>query len=141
MQGHFRTPDIPGTIMEPEHAHHLRQLVASLCRVEHTRFLGSQPVSFKTSDIERLHKEDYWVCEKSDGVRVLMLIVAVGGGQEVYLIDRKNAYRSVPNLYFPHYEDKTRPLGHTLLDGELVLDVDPNTKHFRGLTVSWLSTV
>ncbi|KAF8344169.1 mRNA capping enzyme, catalytic domain-containing protein [Cantharellus anzutake] len=129
MQAHFRTPDIPGTLVEPEHAHHLRELVASLCRVEHTRFPGSQPVSFKKLDIERLHKADYWVCEKSDGIRVLMLIVPVQAGQEICLIDRKNAYRIVPNLYFPHYGDKTRPLGHTLLDGELVLDVDAVSKH------------
>lgn len=28
----------------------------------------------------------FWVCEKSDGVRVLVLIVATGFGQEVYLV-------------------------------------------------------
>ncbi len=33
-----------------------------------------------------LTTRSYWVCEKSDGVRVLMLIVAVGPAQEVYLV-------------------------------------------------------
>jgi len=28
-------------------------------------------------------------------------------------------------MFFPHYANKTRPLGHTLIDGELVLDKDP----------------
>lgn len=30
--------------------------------------------------------DSFWVCEKSDGVRVLVLIVATGFGQEVYLV-------------------------------------------------------
>ena len=55
-------------------------------------FPGSQPVSFSTKDLERLENEEcvscdpphilhscvcfsYWVCEKSDGVRVLLVVL------------------------------------------------------------------
>lgn len=42
-------------------------------------------------------------------------------------IDRKNSYRQLHGLYFPHYADKSRALGHSIIDGELVLDKDPAT--------------
>lgn len=71
------------------------------------------------------------MCEKSDGQRVLVLIVVppVTGQQEVYLIDRKNMYYRQHHLFFPHF-DQAAPnslatcgqLTHTLLDGELVID-------------------
>lgn len=81
------------------------------------------------------------MCEKSDGQRVLLLIVfnKQQGVQEVYLIDRKNHYRlQHMSLFFPHDEIPIKQetlrrldmvqLGEygvrkdTLLDGELVLD-------------------
>lgn len=70
----------------------------------------------------------YWVCEKSDGQRVLILILVnqMTKVQEVFLIDRKNDYRQVNNLRFPHHA-KEEMRNHTLLDGELVLDRDPRT--------------
>ncbi|KAG9096746.1 hypothetical protein FRC06_008367 [Ceratobasidium sp. 370] len=43
-------------------------------------------------------------------------------------IDRKNNYRQQEGLFFPHYTDPRRALGNTLLDGELVVDYDPQTK-------------
>lgn len=79
----------------------------------------------------------FWVCEKSDGQRVLMLIVVpqTTGIQEIYLvrhtegrgssqINRKNHYYRIENLVMP----VTGPGGesllrnHTILDGELVID-------------------
>ncbi|WFD00026.1 dCMP deaminase [Malassezia yamatoensis] len=75
--------------------------------------------------------DSFWVCEKSDGQRVLVLIVVppATGQQEVFLIDRKNNYYYVNNLVFPHHESKLDPMGRptrlrtdTLLDGELVID-------------------
>jgi mRNA guanylyltransferase len=33
----------------------------------------------------------------------------------------------VENLHFPHWEDADTPLSDTILDGELVIDVDPAT--------------
>lgn len=34
----------------------------------------------------------------------------------------------VSGYYFPFFEDPRRPLGDTILDGELVIDVDPKTQ-------------
>lgn len=73
------------------------------------RFPGSQPVSFDYRTLDLLMQEEYvhinecmsrrenqyltssfcsfWVCEKSDGVRVLVMIVCPPAGQqEVYLV-------------------------------------------------------
>ncbi|KAH7341138.1 mRNA capping enzyme, catalytic domain-containing protein [Rhizoctonia solani] len=128
---HPPPPQIPGRLVDDQNkAYQLKRHVASLCGVEHTRFVGSQPVSFGARDIARLEREDYWVCEKSDGIRVLVLIVnfASTNDQEVYLIDRRNEYRQQDGLFFPHPMDPRRALGNTLLDAELVTDYDPETK-------------
>ncbi|GJN87483.1 hypothetical protein Rhopal_000432-T1 [Rhodotorula paludigena] len=69
----------------------------------------------------------FWVCEKSDGVRVLVLIVATGFGQEVYLIDRKDAIHQCYWLTFPHQDGPEYNHSNTVLDGEFVIDVDPET--------------
>ena len=42
-------------------------------------FPGSQPVSFQHSDIrDKLLEQDYYVCEKTDGLRLLMLVIVNG---------------------------------------------------------------
>ncbi|KZV84266.1 mRNA capping enzyme [Exidia glandulosa HHB12029] len=117
-----------GPPVPPQMAHQLRDYTARLCQMNHDRFPGAQPVSFVKSDIARLQKKDYWVCEKSDGVRVLMLVVKCEDNtHEVFLFDRHNAYRKVSGFYFPHYEDPGRALGNSVFDGELLIDVDPKT--------------
>ncbi|KAB5595689.1 MRNA guanylyltransferase [Ceratobasidium theobromae] len=127
---HPPPPQIPGRLVEDrEKATQLKRHVAGLCGVDNLRFIGSQPVSFGSRDLGRLEREDYWVCEKSDGIRVLVLIVSFpSNDQEVYLIDRKNEYRQQEGLFFPHPADPRRALGNTLLDAELVTDCDPETK-------------
>ena len=88
----------------------------------------------------------FWVCEKSDGIRVLLLIVVpISGIQEVYLvccsihmlmiqIDRRNMFFRVDNICFPQFRPNSMNatccyglLTDTLLDGELVVDkIGPN---------------
>ncbi|KZT26376.1 mRNA capping enzyme [Neolentinus lepideus HHB14362 ss-1] len=126
------TPELPGDLVPPrsDQEKWLKRHVAMMCQMDHERFPGSQPVSFGTKDLEKLEKQDYWVCEKSDGVRVLLLVITLNAGdQTVYLIDRHNTYRSLAGLFFPHHENPKRPLRNTLVDGELVLDEDPRTHH------------
>ena len=43
-------------------------------------------------------------------------------------IDRHNSYRLLNGLYFPHHENPKMPLRNTIVDGELVIDVDPQTQ-------------
>ncbi|KAM5534049.1 hypothetical protein V8D89_012230 [Ganoderma adspersum] len=127
-----RIPDIPGNpvLHNSDQEHWLKRHVASLCHLDHERFPGSQPVSFAAKDLDKLEAQDYWVAEKSDGIRVLLLIHADTNtcDQMLYLIDRHNSYRQLTGLYFPHHADPRNPLRDTLVDGELVIDVDPHTK-------------
>lgn len=48
--------------------------------------------------------------------------------QAVFLIDRHNTYREIEGFCFPHHEDPRRNLKNSLIDGELVMDVDPTTR-------------
>jgi mRNA guanylyltransferase len=112
----------------------------------------------------RLKEHSFWVCEKSDGVRVLLFILmnVMTGNQEVWLvsavyihqicpltgllhvstasnravvrsradhaqIDRKQRYFSIQNLHFTHWHKTSDPLTDTILDGELVIDIDQQT--------------
>ena len=43
-------------------------------------------------------------------------------------IDRHNTYKEIVGIYFPHHENPMVPLRSSLVDGELVIDVDPLTK-------------
>lgn len=141
-----RIPELPGVPIphRSEQELWLKQHVARLCQLDHERFPGSQPVSFSTKDIAKLEAQDFWVCEKSDGIRVLLLVQTdlETSEQAIFLIDRHNSYRHVSGLFFPHHEFPTRPLRNTLVDGELVVDVDPQTNRevlrylvFDGLVV------
>lgn len=103
-------PDVPGIQADDETLALLRPHVGNLTGTFGGRFPGAQPVSFTKSSLDLLLREDFWVCEKSDGQRVLLLIVVAGpvpgrpqAQQEVYLIDRKNKYYKQPaGFFFPH---------------------------------------
>ncbi|KIM65335.1 hypothetical protein SCLCIDRAFT_1212510 [Scleroderma citrinum Foug A] len=126
-----RIPDIPGTLIpsRSDHETWLKSHVASLCRLDHDRFPGSQPISFALGHLDELEKRDYWVCEKSDGVRVLFFLQTdPSGSQGVYLIDRHNAYHEVSGFWFPRPDKPKESLMDTILDGELVIDVNPESK-------------
>ncbi|KAJ7625687.1 mRNA capping enzyme, catalytic domain-containing protein [Roridomyces roridus] len=122
-----RIPDIPGTRILPRSKQEksLRDTVARLCQCN--GFPGSQPVSFARSDLLRLESDDFWVCEKSDGIRVLLLVYteADSSSQSVYLIDRNNKYYQIHGFSFPRHDNPRMPLLNTLVDGELVVQVDP----------------
>ncbi|CEH15207.1 mrna capping alpha subunit [Ceraceosorus bombacis] len=134
-------PDVPGQIVLEDRAEMLRRHVAKLCNLSHNRFPGAQPVSFTKASLELLKSQDFWVCEKSDGQRVLVLIAwnKAQGCQEVFLINRKNVYREqTRSLFFPSHERTTpndekavdggrwKARSETLLDGELVWDTLPD---------------
>ncbi|KAK9449700.1 mRNA capping enzyme, catalytic domain-containing protein [Limtongia smithiae] len=118
-------PTMPGVRAPPEYAERLRQDVARLLRRHSTSFPGSQPVSFLKQHIpQNLEKEDYFVCEKSDGIRCLMYLTRHGEDEATYLIDRKNDFYYVANLHFPLLDDMQKFHVDCLVDGELVLDDD-----------------
>lgn len=118
-------PEMPGYKAEGELARTLRREVADLLQRSHLGFPGAQPVSFCRRHIEELKRADYYLCEKSDGIRCLMYFTRDGDREIHYLIDRKNEYYFVPELHFPKSGDNTFQSFHTetIIDGELVLDL------------------
>lgn len=150
-------PDIPGhPVQDRDMLTALRSHVAHLTQTNSNRFPGAQPVSFTKSSLSILESQDFWVCEKSDGQRVLVVIVLHGaaGRQDVFLVDRKNNYYHQPEVFFPTSDQRFYPKGNpqqkeaawhlaqkegiaykdgwparkdTLLDGELVWDTDRTT--------------
>ncbi|CRG90570.1 hypothetical protein PISL3812_07614 [Talaromyces islandicus] len=119
--------DAIGIKADPGLADQFRREVANLLKRNNLNFPGAQPVSFSAKHLLELQKEDYYVCEKTDGIRCLMYFAE--GDPETspeihYLIDRKNDYRFVPGLHFPMPNDDTFQSFHieTLVDGELVKD-------------------
>lgn len=89
----------------------LRQDVSKMCRQDQfssfpgtiisriNSILGSQPVSMNRENMNYLSYIDYCVCEKTDGVRYLLLIWDVGGRQ-VYGVEQNVLYRSAIRFLF-----------------------------------------
>ncbi|KAK7749231.1 Dcp1p-Dcp2p decapping enzyme complex alpha subunit [Diatrype stigma] len=117
--------DEPGLRISGDLLRTMRQEVASLLGRSQIGFPGAQPVSFTRKHVDELRREDYFVCEKSDGIRYLLYLTEDEGGNEVhYLIDRKNDYWFINsgNLHFPTPTSEQAFHKATLLDGELVVD-------------------
>ena len=81
-------PEIPGIKLDDPTVHSfLSGRVAELCGLRDSRFPGSQPISMSTEALSLLETYDFWVCEKSDGIRLLIFIVMNGltNQQELWL--------------------------------------------------------
>jgi mRNA guanylyltransferase len=120
-------PQIPGDIPPAEIQEALREVVAGVLGRRQLGFPGAQPVSFGRRHFLELKERDYFLCEKTDGVRCLLwLDVDSEGNEAAYLIDRKNTYYLLPpdRTHFPTADDPTFVKCHraTLMDGELVYD-------------------
>ncbi|EEB06677.1 mRNA guanylyltransferase Ceg1 [Schizosaccharomyces japonicus yFS275] len=118
---------IPGSKIPHKDANILRERVSRLLGLRSLNFPGAQPVSFAKKHLQTVKEHDYYVCEKSDGIRCLMYMTmhhATPKRYAVYLIDRKNDYYLVPKVWFPTTNDPNDSRLHTetLIDGELVMD-------------------
>lgn len=119
---------IGGVWAGPELQESFQWEVAGLLKRNSPKFPGAQPVSFARAHLEELKKVDYYVCEKTDGLRYLLWMTDDNGRPINYLIDRKNDYYYVNHLFFPHQDSKDYSSAHnnTILDGELVEDRQPD---------------
>ena len=90
-------PDIPGEHVREPDAYMVEHFY-TLCGLGDKRnppFPGAQPVSFSRDSLRMLETMDFWVCEKSDGVRLLVFIIKnpYSGQQETWLVSRTPAQR------------------------------------------------
>ncbi|KAJ2743228.1 Dcp1p-Dcp2p decapping enzyme complex alpha subunit [Coemansia sp. BCRC 34301] len=131
-------PAIPGQLVPHHLCQGLRQVVGELSGTFRATFPGSQPVSFtKSTSLPELLRTNYLVCEKSDGVRVLVLMLVTDNRPQTYFITRKNEYYLAPFCAFPtHTTNLQMPTQfhhRTLIDAELVIDIHPGGKVERKL--------
>ncbi|KAF1941919.1 mRNA capping enzyme, alpha subunit [Clathrospora elynae] len=128
-------PQIPGVQIPGNEAQALKGIVADHLQRDNVRFPGAQPVSFAREHIAELQRQEYFMCEKTDGLRLLLFLhfkeLPSGAFEPVtFLIDRKNNYYEIqPPFRIPHYQHPNDPepfLFGTILDGELVHDQYPN---------------
>ncbi|GMM32115.1 mRNA guanylyltransferase [Martiniozyma asiatica (nom. inval.)] len=125
-------PNVPGVRCLPEFEEYLKERLSTLLRCRRTKFAGSQPVSFTRDHLHKnLLQRDYFVCEKSDGLRVLLFVLVNTETNEegVFLITRENEFYHIPGMHFPRFKDNLSvPQNGTVVDGELVFSVNPTTK-------------
>lgn len=124
-------PGMPGEKVSDEVETYLKTTVSKILRTRYNQFPGSQPVSFTREHLEHaLMEKDYLVCEKSDGLRVLMLVLVNPdtGEEGTFLVDRENEYYMVPGFHFPRSNKNfDTPHNGAILDGELVFSTNPAT--------------
>ncbi|RGP80618.1 mrna guanylyltransferase [Fusarium longipes] len=121
----------PGVKAQDQLLHEMRREVANLLGRSQTGFPGAQPVSFSRQHLDELTHQDYYVVEKSDGIRYLLYSTTDENGNEAhYLIDRKNDFWFIRNrsLHFPLESSPEAFHTNTLIDGELVWDTRPDGK-------------
>lgn len=84
------------------------EMIARLWATERPRnFPGPQPVSIERRHFKMLNKQPYFVCEKTDGIRHLLISCSEG----VFLVNRAFQIEKI----------KIRVPSDTLLDGEVVM--------------------
>ncbi|KAI9206367.1 mRNA capping enzyme, catalytic domain-containing protein [Polychytrium aggregatum] len=118
---------IPGLPVDEKYQRSLQSRVAGLVGARHCNFPGAQPVSFRLCHMDELLSENYFVSEKADGIRYLLYSsISEYGNPECFLIDRNNQYYRLDSRGFvlPSAGDGRSFQNDTILDGELVLDVN-----------------
>ena len=123
--------DVIGDPVPPEMALAMQQACCQLLDLPYRAtpmFPGSQPVSLDAQNKRLLEQQPYTVTWKADGTRYMALLYSHG----TYLIDRAFGVRRVTMRFLRRpSRSKPTPPGSvhdgTLLDGEMVVDVDPTT--------------
>ncbi|CAO3611848.1 unnamed protein product [Mucor hiemalis] len=129
----LQLPESIGKRVDPTYSKTLQARLKELLHTQNDSFPGSQPVSFESKHLTDIEREDYFVCEKSDGVRYLLFFLHSSKGPASFLYDRNKCWYYVPNLLFPLRGRENEYLKDTIMDGELVLDIDQDTKTWRYL--------
>ncbi|RXG68112.1 mRNA-capping enzyme [Armadillidium vulgare] len=102
----------------------IQRKIQEICSWTQQGFPGCQPVSMTQDNLSFLSAKAYKVSWKADGTRYMMYI---DGKCEAYFADRDYCIFFAPGIEFKDKHDLRRDLFETLLDGEMVIDVDPKT--------------
>lgn len=86
------------------------------------KFPGPNPVSIDRSSLQTLSTDAYWLCEKTDGVRMAMICCRIKGVDVCALVDRSFAVRLCGVLHMP-----IALFQGSVFDGELVFDPATST--------------
>jgi len=78
-------------------------------------FPGPQPVTVEKKDFSLLKKEDYMVCEKSDGERAILLLINLNNKPMCFIVNRNNDFYFLDQLSF-----KKETFEGTIMDGEII---------------------
>ena len=76
-------------------------------------FPGAQPVTIEKKDILKL-KQNYMVCEKSDGERGVLILLNIDSKPMCFMINRNN------ELYFMDFSFKKEIFEGSIFDGEII---------------------
>lgn len=88
-------------------------------------FWGTMPISFSRKHMEQVTKEDYFISEKTDGVRYLLAISKSFG---VVFVNRSGHYFDV--VGFSTLQGFVQEFHDTILDGELVRHQKTQSPYF-----------
>lgn len=72
-------------VLDPD-VTHVKKELARLART--SKFPGSNPCSLERADFPKLTRQPYFVCEKTNGIRVLLLCCTVHGRRVCCIVDR-----------------------------------------------------
>jgi hypothetical protein len=89
----------------------------------HDAFPGPQPVSIERVHLDSL-RNNYRVCEKSDGQRFLFVCSRYQGKPYCFVMNRKK------DMYVLRFEIVTEAFKGTILDGEIILNKHTNRHEF-----------
>ncbi|PNS17422.1 hypothetical protein CAC42_7105 [Sphaceloma murrayae] len=139
MSGLLQLSDVARFVPQDDDLTIIKDRLADTLGSRKRGFPGAQPVSFSRKHLHALKETDYFICEKTDGIRCLMYITffldeAGQRRESIFLIDRKNDFYYIDNESF-HFPLPNGPLEsfhtETLADGELVLDTYPDGHTIR----------
>ncbi|CAG8540998.1 8940_t:CDS:10 [Dentiscutata erythropus] len=128
-------PDIKvGFRLNDEYADTLLPRIRNLLRSNSNtkRFPGTQPVDFELCHFDLLESEEYFVRDKTDGKRYIMFFTAKDGGT-VFMLDESNKFRFLTNFKLPLRHNPNAIHDETMMDGEIVMEIDDNKKCLRYL--------
>lgn len=98
-----------------EFVHRLGELMGSK---DPRRFPGPNPCSLERADFRKLTSQPYWVCEKTDGIRLMCMCFTTRDNKQVCcVVDRSMAFYLLPLRNLP-----TATFQGTVMDGELAFN-------------------